>query len=105
MLAGVYLHLCRYACTTQWVAEHHNLTNSRIETHLHMQAAAEGRERPADLSPPATAVYLVRLSGRPGKFLPDKARQLGVKPGPVSTWQGALSARFACKGAVAHTHV
>eukprot|EP00198_Chlamydomonas_reinhardtii_P000339 XP_001689674.1 RNase Z-like protein [Chlamydomonas reinhardtii] len=47
------------------------------------KAAAEGRERPADLSPPATAVYLVRLSGRPGKFLPDKARQLGVKPGPL----------------------
>ncbi|KXZ55190.1 hypothetical protein GPECTOR_3g335 [Gonium pectorale] len=47
-------------------------------------ADAEGRQRPAGPScPRPLAVYTVQLAGRPGKFMPDKARALGVTPGPL----------------------
>ncbi|KAG2496087.1 hypothetical protein HYH03_005690 [Edaphochlamys debaryana] len=38
---------------------------------------------PASLSYKQVVSYLIRLNGRPGKFLPEKARALGVTPGPA----------------------
>lgn len=50
----------------------------------------EGRAPPMGLSPPDSVVYLAQLSGRPGKFNPERAKALGVEPGPVggAAWLG-----------------
>lgn len=45
---------------------------------------SQGRQRPMGLSEPDVTVYAIQLAGRPGKFLPEKAIELGVQPGPVS---------------------
>ncbi|EFJ44962.1 hypothetical protein VOLCADRAFT_118548, partial [Volvox carteri f. nagariensis] len=42
-----------------------------------------GRQRPAGLSHPDIAIYAIQLAGRPGKFMPEKAIELGVEPGPL----------------------
>ncbi len=57
----------------------------------------EGRARPMGLSPPDSVVYLAQLSGRPGKFNPERAKALGVEPGPVG---GAAWWRWAWRGGV-----
>ncbi|GIL91146.1 hypothetical protein Vretifemale_18806, partial [Volvox reticuliferus] len=44
---------------------------------------AQGRQRPADLSEPDVAVYAVQMAGRPGKFMPQKALELGVPQGKL----------------------
>ncbi|GLC37922.1 hypothetical protein PLESTF_000610300 [Pleodorina starrii] len=46
-------------------------------------AGQGGRQRPAGLSHPDVAAYAVQMAGRPGKFLPEKAIELGVRPGPL----------------------
>ena len=44
---------------------------------------------------PLAACYICRLSSMPGKFLPQKAKELGVKPGPLF---GQLKAGTAVMG-------
>ncbi len=44
---------------------------------------------------PLAACYICRLTSTPGKFLPQKAKELGVKPGPLF---GQLKAGTAVMG-------
>ena len=46
-------------------------------------------------SVPAAACYICRLTSVPGKFLPQKAKELGVAPGPLF---GQLKAGIAVQG-------
>ncbi|GIL65868.1 hypothetical protein Vafri_19515 [Volvox africanus] len=43
----------------------------------------QGRQRPADLSEPDVAVYAIQMAGRPGKFMPQRALELGVPQGKL----------------------
>ena len=47
------------------------------------EGAAGGRQRPAGLHPPDLVAYMAQLAGRPGKFDPNKAKALGIRPGKV----------------------
>ncbi|GLI60588.1 hypothetical protein VaNZ11_002748 [Volvox africanus] len=47
------------------------------------QVAEQDLQRPADLSEPDVAVYAIQMAGRPGKFMPQRALELGVPQGKL----------------------
>jgi hypothetical protein len=60
------------------------------------QQQHQGQQQPA-------ACYLCELAGKPGKFKPQKAKELGVKPGArrppaFGLWPASGSRSIACRG-------